>query len=266
MLENWRMTSFLKTPSIGWAKPGKSYGMGRFGWEIPVTSLGSGWWSPLKPLSPDRAWCVSVLKIGKWWQKWRRWTDATKKRDFYSHDKNPGRFRIFESGKICSGGFKMFQALPSSTTCSTTFGIVIPNDKEIRWLEATGRCAVVALSHGAVCSAMSSSDGITVAICGTMNGRHLICVCCRSKSEEKLATFRMHHRLVSWLQMGNSPWTMVRHQRLQWGHQRSGPLPGPRPVGFVGRLAIHMQKVLRCICHMHAFVWDRMYVCKYVQI
>jgi len=47
----------------------------------------------------------------------------------------------------------------------------------------------------AVCSAMSSSDGITV-VTVAMHGRHLICVCCRSKSEEKLETFRMHHRLV----------------------------------------------------------------------
>ena len=64
----------------------------------------------------------------------------------------------------------------------------------LRWVEDT---AVQSPCAWAVCSAMSSSDGITV-VTVAMHGRHLTCVCCRSKSEEKLETFRMHHRLVSW--------------------------------------------------------------------
>ena len=69
------------------------------------------------PPSPDRAWCVCVLKIGKWLEQM------------------PTPFfriiiAVFIENLIAEFG-RLVQAFPTSTTCSTIFGIMIPNDKHI---------------------------------------------------------------------------------------------------------------------------------------
>ena len=133
------------------------------------------------PLSSDRASCVSVLKIGQWL--------AQMPTPFGSNE-----LSLFFFENLTS---EFGRGVSTISYFQNMFNHARQNDPQTYGGQFfSHRIAVQLAVCRAVCSAMSS-DGITV-VTLAMNGRQVISVCCRSKSEEKLETFRMHHRLVSW--------------------------------------------------------------------